>query len=535
MTLNDWRRILWFLSMSGTMALFCFDGARAQSQNIALAAPPPPAVTSVSAQPSASGLGTYCEWVIAIYPIGKSAASSPSCVSNASGSVTVNWSPGGVGVTGYDLLRTTSPSIPSGAWNGAVATNVACCSQTDNLGDLSSYTLTSAPPAQATIRLDNQVNVQPTVYLDAPFNSLKVGTTTISAVTGITDPVPLLLPKFRLALAKTLDGVSDTRVLCGPGDSTTFGQGGSTMATVTPLASWCARLVTLLNTRGIPAAPGMVKVPSANDGIAHDTRWTLGAGWSVLNLFLGLGSSGLVTGTAPAGAVVFTPGPGFSYDTFALHYTKGVGNGTLHITATGGTTTDIPTVNASQYNATVIVSAAVAATTNTVTITATGGPVYITAIEPYLSGTTKVRVGNIGVPGSTSANWIDPVMLHGLSTYRELAPDLSIIPLSINDARDSVSPATLQANLAALIVAGQATGDVVLMPPPPSSGSPYTTFEPQYQAVYRALSALYNVPIVDVYGRFGGTWNAAFMSDALHPNNAGYWDIASAVNVLLNR
>src|SRR5471030_1213714 len=141
--------------------------ALAQRQSIVLVAPPPPAVTSVSAQASASGLGTYCEWVIAIYPIGKSAASSPACVSNAGGSVTVNWSPAGVGVTGYDVLRTTSPSsLPSGAANLAVATNVPCCSQTDNLGALSSYTLQGVQAATATLRLDKQANAQSTVYVD---------------------------------------------------------------------------------------------------------------------------------------------------------------------------------------------------------------------------------------------------------------------------------------------------------------------------------------------------------------------------------
>jgi|GEM_PF-6465898 len=160
-------------------------GALAQSQRIVLNAPPPPAVTSVSAQPSASGLDTYCEWVIAIYPIGKSAASSPACVSKAGGSVAVNWSPAGVGVTGYDVLRTTSPSLPTGAALLAVATNVACCSQTDSLGALSSYTLQGTRPAKATIRLDNQANPQPTVYVDTPFSSLAVGTTTISPTDGV--------------------------------------------------------------------------------------------------------------------------------------------------------------------------------------------------------------------------------------------------------------------------------------------------------------------------------------------------------------
>jgi hypothetical protein len=196
--MNDWRRILWFLALAGILGLFCLDGARAQSQSILLVAPPPPAVSSVTAQITASGLGTYCEWVIAIYPVGKSAASSPACVSNAGGSISVSWSPAGVGVTGYDVLRTTAPSLPSGAWNGAVATNVPCCSQTDNLGALSSYTLTAAPPAQATLRLDNQTGPAPRIYSDTPFTALQadvatIGTTAVDARRGVLSNVPALV------------------------------------------------------------------------------------------------------------------------------------------------------------------------------------------------------------------------------------------------------------------------------------------------------------------------------------------------------
>jgi lysophospholipase L1-like esterase len=183
----------------------------------------------------------------------------------------------------------------------------------------------------------------------------------------------------------------------------------------------------------------------------------------------------------------------------------------------------------------VTVTAASASTSNTVTIAATGGPVYVSGIDSYLAGTKKVRVGNVGVPGSTSAQWASDVALTGLSYIRGYAPDLMFIPIGINDARDSVSPATLQANLAAIIVAAQVSGDAVLMTMPPSFGAPYTTFEPQYQAVYRTLSATYNVPIVDIYGRFGGVWQTAFMFDALHPNNYGYWDIAGAVSTFLKK
>jgi lysophospholipase L1-like esterase len=164
---NDMSKVLPILALVCSLLPVC---ALAQSQSIVLNAPAPPAVTAVTAKASASGLGHYCEWVIAIYPIGKSIPSSPACVSNAGGAVTVSWSPAGAGVTGYDVLRTVGPSLPTDAALLAMATNVACCSQSDNLGALASYTLAATVPAQANIRLDNQSNAQPRLYVDTPLS-----------------------------------------------------------------------------------------------------------------------------------------------------------------------------------------------------------------------------------------------------------------------------------------------------------------------------------------------------------------------------
>jgi lysophospholipase L1-like esterase len=389
------------------------------------------------------------------------------------------------------------------------------------------FTNLNAAIAAATAALALKAPIDSPVFTTKLTVGVTPSATSIDPVTGITDPTALLLPKFRLAMARTLDGVSDTKILV-PGDSTADGVGGSTMATVTAFSSWPWRVSTLLNSR-IPSAPGLAKVPSAFDGTAHDTRWVLGTGWSILSGY-GWGSSGLATGTAPAGTLVFqhvSTEP--IYDTYDVWYTLGAGNGTIHVTATGGATSDIPTVAGSQSVNKVTVVAGSASATNAITISATGGAVFISGVDSYLSTTRRVRVSNAGVPGSTSTQWALDVGVTGLPHIRAYAPDLTVLPIGINDARDSVSPATLQANLAAIIVAAQLSGDAVLMTMPPSSGAPYTTFEPQYQAVYKALSVTYNVPIIDIYGRFGGTWQTAFMFDALHPNNAGYWDIAGEV------
>jgi hypothetical protein len=147
--------------------LLCITGCAYAQQTITLNAPSPTPVASVSARASTSGLGYFCYWVAAIYPIGKSYPTGPSCVANAGGSVTVTWSPAS-GATGYDVLRTTGPSLPSGAALIAVATAVSGTSQTDSLGGLNSYSVAGTAPAVANVTLDNQNFAQPRLIFDTP-------------------------------------------------------------------------------------------------------------------------------------------------------------------------------------------------------------------------------------------------------------------------------------------------------------------------------------------------------------------------------
>ena len=181
-------------------------------------------------------------------------------------------------------------------------------------------------------------------------------------------------------------------------------------------------------------------------------------------------------------------------------------------------------------------TAASAATTNSVSIAGSVAQVWVIGVEPWLSTTKRVRVANVGVPGSTTANWnyAGTYGVYGpLMAIKQYAPDLTIISLGINDAYQQVAAGTVQTNLAAIIAAAQVSGDVILMTMPPSSGANYTTYEPLYQPVYSALSNGSGLPLVDIFGRFKSTWQTALMFDGQHPNDYGYWDMAGAVDVLL--
>ena len=368
----------------------------------------------------------------------------------------------------------------------------------------------------------------PTLNNPVVTGTLVVGTLVLDPVVGINDPVPALLPKYRLALGKTRAGVSDTKVLV-IGDSTTAGFGAATTDGAYP-----ARVAGILNAQ-VPSAPGLALPIS----LGTDARWTRGAGWAAPTQNIGFAANSCLTATAPTGNLVFAPGAGAgTFDSFDVYYTMaGAVAGTLTITATGGTPANIPLGGAfAVFKATV--TAAVASNTNTVTISvSTGGNTSILGIEPFLSTAKKVRFGNAGVSGSNATiGWINnDFPISSLASITAYAPDLTIIMLGINDAGNSYPATTLSSAISTLITTAKASGDVILMTPVPSQNAPYTTFEALYVTAYKTLANANSVPLIELNGRWGAAYQSGAMTDSLHPNDYGYADMASAVASLLTR
>jgi hypothetical protein len=231
-----------------------------QSQTLTLNAPPPSPVASVSAQASTSGTGFFCYWVVAIYPIGKAYPTGPSCVNNAAGTITVNWGPAAA-ATGYDVLRQATRTLPSGVANSSVAVNVACCSQSDTLGALSSYTVSGASPAQATLRLDNQAGPQAVVVADTP---LGFGTSVLKPTTGVT--------RFANAINWVFEGDSLTagHGLARSADNT--GSCTTSLADATCL-DWPSQFVLMSSVRGRVASKTIVATSGATIAIMQ-ARYT---------------------------------------------------------------------------------------------------------------------------------------------------------------------------------------------------------------------------------------------------------------------
>lgn len=347
------------------------------------------------------------------------------------------------------------------------------------------------------------------------------------------------LPNTRAKLAAVRNGTGNLKLLC-IGDSTTNGTGDTTAATIPQNNAWPARLVSMLNSRGIVNAANGIGVPPAHSGGTNDTRWTLG-NWVNGAGAQGFGSVANWQATNPASPIVFAWNQTGSVDTFDVWFLGGPGAGTITCTATGGTPVVVNTgaLSLGYYKLTCI--AAAAATSNTVSITCTGGCTFA-AVDPYLSTGGTLRVGNVGMGASNTDNWCytgGAAGSNGIDMQKAYGADLTVIMLGINDNTGLVPVSRFLTNIATLTAAAQLTGDVIIgsvVPTNPATFPATTTWESQAMPLLKSQAAQANVPYVDIYNRFG-SWTQAnalgMMFDALHPNNLGYFDMADAVTTLL--
>ena len=354
------------------------------------------------------------------------------------------------------------------------------------------------------------------------------GTTVGGGFPNVLNFVPgVNMVNWRKALANMRNGVSDARILC-VGDSTTLGYGTTLGSTFPTRGAYPKVLANELAARGFPAAEGLGCPPSA---VASnpDGRWTgTLTGWGLLNGF-GAGSAADYTNsTSTVGTLIYTPS--VNCDSFYIYsLTNNLPNlSNILATATGGSQISVNGAAAPSTIRSTVASAASASTSNTLTMTASALlGVHCVGVEPFLSTTKQILVGNAGVGGTTTVNWTGGASQtwNGLALINANAPDLTIISLGANDAGTAVSSATYLANIQSLITAAKVSGDVLLLPSIPAyenGGS--ASYLAQYYTGLVALAALNNVPMADVFNYFNQANNGTPFGagDNVHFNNVGY-------------
>ncbi len=164
------------------LALALATAAFAQTSNLNLYSNPPLATSLAVATTGTAGNTTYYYWVVTNYPGGATVPAGPVAIftSNATLSTTnfntVTWAAPVNAIaapSNYDLLRTTTSSVPSGACACAVATAISGTSQTDQSNTLNAYTVNASVNAYMTMFLD-PISLSGTVGLKANINGTTV-------------------------------------------------------------------------------------------------------------------------------------------------------------------------------------------------------------------------------------------------------------------------------------------------------------------------------------------------------------------------
>lgn len=335
-----------------------------------------------------------------------------------------------------------------------------------------------------------------------------------------------LLPKWRAALGKVAAATANVKVMC-IGDSTTLGfaSNGAETGNFRPL-SFPNQFANMLNSVGIPAhSNSWMGDGNPIFSSDYDDRLSIGNSWT--RTFVHVGGASW-TATTDTNALSFTPTE--PVDTFVVYYLSASGAGTFAMDINGGAAT-----TQSSNAANLIRSVTITGTLGTNTLNIkwdSGGAVYIVGTEAYDSSKKWVSVINAGWSSSTASTW-SVALTTGSNVSNALSQtgaDLVLIMLGINDWTSDTPIATFTAAMQVLIDKAVATGDVVIIAPPPSGTDYATAIEQQaYVDALEQLAEDNDLPFIDIYTRLAPqltSFNNGMYYEGLHPNGAGYADIA---------
>ncbi len=121
--------------------------------------PPVPPIDASVSQTGSPGRSTIYYWLVSHFTAGNSTVGGPYVGYSGNGILsgtnffTVNWQTVPSALS-YDLLKTNSPTPPTGACNCAVATGIIGSSQADQSNSTGAYTVTTFDPNSALLQLD---------------------------------------------------------------------------------------------------------------------------------------------------------------------------------------------------------------------------------------------------------------------------------------------------------------------------------------------------------------------------------------------
>jgi lysophospholipase L1-like esterase len=341
------------------------------------------------------------------------------------------------------------------------------------------------------------------------------------------------LKRWQRAKARIMAGTGRGRIAC-VGDSTTAGV-GATDSTGRRAGAYPAMLAKQLVAKGIPAIQQDLQNGRITPSATYNPTLTSGSGWGWTSPSNGIGGA-MWTNTTTTNSLDWLPT--VEVDTFEIYTLQSSGYGTVSYQINSGAATQI------SENGTDDLIKTVATDTkgsNTLKIARVSGNAYFHGAIAYDSATPAVDVLNFGVGSATSTT------LNGSSkpwsannAMADYAPDVVIYSAGINDysfANYSISKATYETNLRAMLTAWTAVADVILcIPPPSSSARSPLVLQLEYNNITRKVAAEYNLPLFDfvqAWASFVDSNAMGYMFDTVHPNSLGYATMGMMLGTVL--
>jgi len=342
-------------------------------------------------------------------------------------------------------------------------------------------------------------------------------------------PIAPWLPKWGAARANVLAGISNAKLLC-LGDSTTAGFGARPGNVNSIAYSYPTVLANLLTAAGLNSSwqSRWADNNSALSGYtinSWDARCNGGDGYAPYPLpTLG---GGLFMGTAPY-TMAFSFTPATPFDKVDLYDTT-TGTAATYVANISGVGTITPSQAAAPALRMQTISATLGSNSLIVAPTSANPSFFIGAIA-YNSAVKEVSIINAGFGGGTAGTFNSGTDAWSpLNVLGFLAPDLTIIDLTINDAILDTALANYMTNLEAIVVKAKLSGDVILLggvPIDPSYGGATLAKQTAINNIAAAIAAKNGanyISMFDLWGSFTAINNAGWSSDLqIHPNAAGY-------------
>lgn len=143
-------------------------------------------------------------------------------------------------------------------------------------------------------------------------------------------------------------------------------------------------------------------------------------------------------------------------------------------------------------------------------------------------GSSNVRVSNVARSGIIVGTYLSGT--YSKTWESQLDADLSIIQLTTNDYGAQTELATYEANLNELVDLCKATGSVILVVSPLQGVAEKTIKESEYSSIVKSIATAKGcgfISIPDQWGSYAQANAAGYMSDLLHPTDAGHAHIAT--------